>query len=104
MRRSRFARPWRRSRRARAGAHCCGAARRGDDFILTILPPLDLAQDGEGRCDIPASIRALNTVFEPVVLARLEEWYMLCELKLPRTEDPAGAVKVAGHAAAAGGG
>lgn len=52
-------------------------------FQLTILPPLK-RPEGTEKYDIVRTLKALNEVFEPIVLENIEEWYMLGELRLPK--------------------
>jgi len=49
-------------------------------FRLTICPPV--LPDGDVY-QVPDTIERLNAVFEPEVLSRIEEWYMLTDLHLP---------------------
>ncbi|GGB44265.1 hypothetical protein GCM10011316_15350 [Roseibium aquae] len=49
-------------------------------FRLTICPPIPRS---DMPYDIAGTIEQLNSVFEPEILARIEEWYMMAELRLP---------------------
>ena len=52
----------------------------GARFRLTIRPPLERA----GKTyPVAETVAALNAIFEPLVLANIEEWYMLSEVRLP---------------------
>lgn len=51
-------------------------------FKLTILPAVPKTGEQQ-HYDIPETVLSLNNVFEPIVLDRIEEWYMLGELRLP---------------------
>ena len=52
-------------------------------FRMVLLPPLQRPEETTGY-DLQETIRAMNDVFEPIVLEHIEEWYMLGELRLPR--------------------
>ncbi|WP_298982072.1 lysophospholipid acyltransferase family protein [uncultured Roseibium sp.] len=53
-------------------------------FKLVILPPVERIGTGEAY-DIRSTVQALNDIFEPIVLENIEEWYMLGELRLPKS-------------------
>ncbi|MEM5584962.1 lysophospholipid acyltransferase family protein [Roseibium sp. AS2] len=53
-------------------------------FKLVILPPME-RPEGDGPYSVLPTLQALNDVFEPIVLEHIEEWYMLGELRLPKT-------------------
>lgn len=53
-------------------------------FKIVILPPID-RPSGNDPYDVADTVETLNEVFEPVVLANIEEWYMLSELRLPQS-------------------
>jgi Kdo2-lipid IVA lauroyltransferase/acyltransferase len=57
-------------------------------FKLTILPALQ-RRENQSTYGITGTVKALNEVFEPVVLDHLEEWYMLGELRLPENFEKA---------------
>jgi KDO2-lipid IV(A) lauroyltransferase len=52
-------------------------------FKLVILPAIQ-GKDANTGYDVGKTIKALNDVFEPIVLDHIEEWYMLGELRLPK--------------------
>jgi len=56
-------------------------------FRLTILPPLAPAPGQEKGRTVPYpvadTIRRIDALFEPIVCAHLDQWYMLQELRLP---------------------
>lgn len=56
-------------------------------FRLTILPPLEPQPGIEKGRTVPYpvahTIRRIDALFEPIVLAHLDQWYMLQELRLP---------------------
>lgn len=51
----------------------------GPNFELVFEP--HLPQDEGTAYEIPDTIKALNEVFEPIVLDNLEHWYMLAEVR-----------------------
>jgi KDO2-lipid IV(A) lauroyltransferase len=52
----------------------------GAHFRMHILEPVDLPAQGNG-VDLAANVRALDQLIEPIILANLEQWYMLHELR-----------------------
>lgn len=57
-------------------------------FKLVILPPIERTGT-EKAYDIRGTVNALNDIFEPIVLENIEEWYMLGELRLPKSFEQA---------------
>ncbi|MHA7772573.1 lysophospholipid acyltransferase family protein [Roseibium sp. M-1] len=53
-------------------------------FRMIILSAIEPSSAG-ARYDLEKTIARLNDIFEPIVLDRLEEWYMLSELRLPNS-------------------
>ena len=49
-------------------------------FTFAYREPIDV---GPGDDGFQAAAQALNAVYEPHVLAHLEQWYMLHEVKVP---------------------
>ena len=62
----------------------CYLLRTGDGcHKLTVLPPIPSDVDGlEGEAYLEIMSRRLNSIFEPIVIAHLEQWYMLHTLDL----------------------
>lgn len=55
----------------------------GTRFRLVFLPPLEPESEDGIAYPIKETVLRLNDVFEPLVLANLQHWYMLSELRLP---------------------
>jgi len=55
----------------------------GGHFRLVFLAPLKPEQASGIAYPVQETILRLNEVFEPLVLANLQHWYMLSELRLP---------------------
>lgn len=53
----------------------------GPDFVLHFLPPLQPA-DGPRRYELTETLQQFNSIFEPIVLEHVTQWYMLRELRL----------------------
>jgi len=53
-------------------------------FKLVFCPPLERPAVG-APYPVAETVAAFNEVFEPIVLRNIEEWYMLGELRLPKT-------------------
>lgn len=55
-------------------------------FKLVFTPPVE-RERADAPYKVTDAVRALNDVFEPIVLRNIEEWYMLGELRLPQSFD-----------------
>lgn len=53
-------------------------------FKLVFTPPIERPTT-DGPYDVAGTVEVLNGVFEPIVLRNIEEWYMLGELRLPKS-------------------
>ena len=60
--------------------------RHPDDLRFTVrfLPPIPMQATGDREADLRADVGALDAVLTPVVLAHLDQWYMLVDLHLDR--------------------
>jgi len=61
-------------------AYCIRKA--GARFTVTFLPPVELVRTGDRNADLAANVARLNAVIEPVILAHLDQWLWLFDLKL----------------------